>query len=151
MSLKDARGWGPMGRVWETMDKLCTYERCEGYDWDYVWFHKPVYKGREYAVAVLRVFSGEVEFYDTWEGYMEGVCTAVDKVYLGIRREKKWDDATRNYVNYTWSINFARGYTKVLTQGEWEAYRIQRAWRRCVSNPEYRVCRGRLEREYGEM
>ncbi len=31
------------------------------------------------------------------------------------------------------------------------ATRIQRAWRRCVSDPGYRVCRGRLEREFEGM
>lgn len=30
------------------------------------------------------------------------------------------------------------------------ARRIQRVWRRCVSNPEYKVCRNRLMREYNE-
>ena len=28
---------------------------------------------------------------------------------------------------------------------------IQRSWRRCISDPQYKVCRRRLEKEYGDM
>ena len=134
------------------MNKLCSwYERCEGYDWPYVWFHKPVYKGHAYDMAVLWVFSGEVKFYDTWDDYMNGVVHSVDRVYPVVTREKKWDDGVKGYVNYSWRITYAHGYTRVLSKGEWEAYRIQRAWRRCISDPGYMVCRRRLEREFDGM
>lgn len=31
------------------------------------------------------------------------------------------------------------------------ARKIQRAWRRCVSDPSYKVCKTRLEREFREF
>lgn len=31
------------------------------------------------------------------------------------------------------------------------AKKIQNAWRRCIANPEYNVCKQRLQREFNEM
>ncbi len=136
-----------MQRELGKMNRLCTYDKCEGYDMEYVWFHNPVYKGEKWQVGVLWIFSGEVIFYRTWDDWVtkphEGVR---DKVFLEITRVKRW--INNAYVNYTWSIKYTNGYEKMCQVGEWEAYQIQKAWRRCISNPKYKMCRDRLDKEF---
>ena len=118
------------------MDKLCTYEKCEGYDMAYVWFHNCIYKGFAYKIGVLWIFSGEVRFYRTYDDYDIGIDEARARIFPVITGM---------------SLNYTHGYSRTLRPGEWEAYRIQKAWRRIISDPSYKMCRTRLMREFCDL
>ncbi len=53
--------------------------------------------------------------------------------------------------SYTWIFvyHMVKRIEKRLKRFEnyWAAHRIQRAWRRAISNPEYKACRNRLTKE----
>lgn len=57
--------------------------------------------------------------------------------------------------SYTWIFvyHMVKRIEKKLKRFEnyWAAQRIQRAWRRCVSDPNYKVCKDRLTREASEF
>ncbi len=63
------------------------------------------------------------------------------------------------YVYHTYTFKFPglhpvairRYKASLINYNDRCAKLIQRAWRRCVSNPEYRVCKERLMREFGEI
>ena len=125
------------------MDRLCSwYERVEGYGMEYVWFHKPIYKGCAYEIATLYIFSGDVIFYDTWDDYFNNVHKCTAKIYPKI---------TRDPYTGIWRINYAPGYSRECQKGEFEAYRIQRMFRKTISDPKYKMCRDRLKREFQEL
>lgn len=56
--------------------------------------------------------------------------------------------------SYTWIFVYymVKRIEKRLKRFEnyWAAHRIQRSWRRCISDPSYKVCRRRLIREFHE-
>jgi hypothetical protein len=113
-----------------------VYSNKEGYGLPWVWYHKVVYNGQAYRIADLNLLSGDLLFYDTMYDFENGKLSNYTKIHLKVINRR---------------VEYQRGWVHEFPFGELEASKIQRAWKRAISDPAYQMCRDRLMREAGEF
>ena len=126
---------------------MCGCDTLEGFDWckkHLIMFNikKNNIRVTEDKVAYVAPISGRVILDDTWFRKNE-------RLFRG------WETKIiPSSSSYTWIFVYymMKRIEKRLTRvyESIHARKIQRAWRRCISDPNYQVCKRRLVREFSE-
>ena len=124
----------------------CSEPPVSGFD--FCKFHLVVYNTRSANIMVT----------DDRVAYVAPVSKRVIMDDTWFRKNERYFRGYENKLmpgnSYTWIFvyHMVKRIEKKLKRFEnyWAAQRIQRAWRRCISDPSYKVCRRRLDREFHE-
>jgi hypothetical protein len=94
--------------------------------------------------------------WDTWNEYIQaiqcGVCVGADLMLKDMQHYEYEDVMAIVLEIMTPVFNYARRIIQdEIELAEKAALRIQNVWRNVIANPEYRLCKDRLMREFNSM